>query len=285
MLPSSFRLVLVLLLASAAVAAPEWVSSAYAQDDDDDDDDDDPQPPVTSGGLFTKASFPVAELERPLTLIGGMFQIRAGLNVDISNENAFEAFRLDLLAAYGIRDWSEIQFGVDINAAKSSPDVDLLLAYEASIAYDLVNFRIGVDLIIGAAPLPDDTGMITGDKSNAFDIFFGFPFRYKPKPQIGIIALDKLMTIHTSSKPDLTVGLGLVFQAAPPVALILRADAIVTEFNFDKSIRIPATAAVQFSPNNKFDLGLEFTFFNLNTEDPLKPFDQRFLRLFGQLRL
>ena len=48
---------------------------------------------------------------------------------------------------------------------------------------------------------------------------------------------------------------------------------------------IPATARVQFSPNQKLDLGLEFTFLNMKPPEPQKFYDNRFLLLYGQFRL
>jgi hypothetical protein len=63
------------------------------------------------------------------------------------------------------------------------PQFTLNLGGEFAIAYDLVDFRL--------------TTHWTFDPEFLLDLSFGFPFRYKPKPNIAIIALDKIMTIHT----------------------------------------------------------------------------------------
>jgi hypothetical protein len=297
------RLGLVLSLALALGALPPLASTAVAQDDDDDDEDEgddesdgeeeedeeaEEQPPVTAGGMYTKKTYPVAELERPLTLTQGILQIRGGFDIDVSKDTAFETWRAKLNGAYGIKDHIELQAG--FNAVLVKPDgaaseMALELGIETAIAYDLVDFRALVILPFE----PDFT----------VDLALGFPFRYKPKPKVAIIALDKLMTIHTqsavtgedeegepieSSKPDLTVGVGIVYQAMPQLALLLRGEITIPRFDTD-TVTIPATAAVQFSPNNKFDLGGEFTLGNLKAKDPASPFDQRSLLLYLQLRV
>ncbi len=304
------RLGIIFFLASALTVLPNMTSVASAQDDDDDDDeygddddddygddddDDDAekeeQPPVTAGGMYTKKSYPIAELDRPLTLIGGMAEVRGGLDIDVSKDNAFEKWRGKVDGRYGLKDNLELQFGLnallagDIQEGGPENQFEIDLGVETAIAFDLVDFRAMVML-----PMKPDFTM---------DLAFGFPFRYKPKPKVAIIALDKLMTIHTqsavdgvdengdpveSAKPDLTIGVGLIYQAAPPLALILRGEVTIPRFNTD-NVAIPATAAVQFSPSNKVDIGGEFTFGNLKSEDPVKFYDQRSLLLFLQARM
>jgi hypothetical protein len=305
------RLILVAGVTGAALSSPWSVAPVWAQDDDEDDEDDEDfdeeedeeeeeeegeeQPAVTAGGLFTKKTWPQAELERNLTVLGGMTEGRAGIGIDISNEKAFELWFLDVIGRYGIKDWSEVQIGVealltgelDEMALGTFNQVRLDAFYEHAMYFNLVNFRVGAEMPINTDAEEDPF---------KFDIAFGFPFRYKPKPQVAIIALDKLMTIHTigGGKPDFTLGVGLVGQPAPPLAIILRAELVAAEFDFSDGLSVPATAAVQFSPNNKLDLGLEFTFLDLNGkggdedmdgEPDRSPFDNRFVLLYGQFRI
>jgi len=281
------RLALILGLVSVSTVLPTLQSSAWAQDDDDDDDDDDggggddddddgedaDQPPATAGGLFTKKNYPVAELERPLTVIGGMTEVRGGIDIDVGKDTAFEVWRAKLDGRYGVKDFLELQAGINwllTGEVASGSVFSLYAGFESAIAFDLVDFRAAIEL-----PL---------DPEFKFDMSFGFPFRYKPKPNVAIIALDKIMTIHTDgAKPDLTVGVGLVFQVAPPFAVLARGEITIPQFNTDVII-IPATVAFQFSPNNQFDLGGEFTLGNLKVSDPVKPWDQRSLLLYLQAR-
>jgi hypothetical protein len=331
-----WRLVLVLLLTPALVAAPAFMagSVAVAQDDEEEDEDSDdeddedsgdedsgddeseeeddfegeeeedeeeegePQPAVTAGGMFTKKSYPVAELERPLTVIQGMFEVRGGIDIDVSDETAFELFRLKLDGRYGLADHVELQAVIDFLI---SGDRALLLppapvegedevggvtlpvglfglGLEGALYYDMVHFRSIAALTLlpkAGAPEEDDFG---------FDLILGVPFRYRIKPQIAIIALDEIMTIHLAGgKPDLTVGVGGVFQVIPQVALTARAEIFVPAFN-TKFVTVPLTAAAQFSPNNQFDIGIEFTL-PVDVRNEETRFSKRSALLFVQTRL
>ncbi len=247
-----------------------------AGDDDDDDDDDDgadkDQPPVTAGGLYTKKTWPIREIDRTLTLIKGMGEVRGGLDIDVSDKQAFEFWKFRADARYGVKDNFELQFGGTFQLAGTFADAaakaangasSLELGFESAIAYDLVDFRF--------------TTIWTVDPDFAFDMALGFPFIYRPKPNIAVVALDKIMTIHTksattgvddmgnptsSSKPDLTVGVGIIFQAVEQLAILAHGE--ITAPRFDTSnVVIPVSVNIQFSPNNKMDLGGEFTLGNL----------------------
>jgi hypothetical protein len=92
---------------------------------------------------------------------------------------------------------------------------------------------------------------------------------------------------------------GIVVQPAPIVALILKASLVIPDFNFKtENVAIPASGAIQLSPNNKLDAGMEFRFPNLKPPPvdpdgptgPLEPvtpefYDDRFLLFFVRLRV
>jgi len=310
------RLGLVLSLSVAAVAYP---ITAWADDDDEEEDDDDgggddddggdddeeeeeeeeDQPPVTAGGLFTKETYPQAELERPLTITRKMTELRLGIDIDVSSGSAFKNFGIAFDARHGLEDNVELQAGLrsDLNHFNS---FSFYAAFEGSIVYDLVDFRGGIVI-----PYTKTTDMTTGDTTSntAFDIEFGFPFRYAPKPQVAVIALDTFMTINTSgekytvmsgeetielnsSTPDLTPSIGVIVQPMPMLALILKAKLIIADFNTDAdNFKIPVSLNVQFSPKNLLDIGGEFSFPNLKPPEPAKFTDSRFLLLYGQIRI
>lgn len=326
-----WRLVLVLALTPALVAAPALMagSVAVAQDDEDEDDEDeddededdeeeddeseeeddfedeeedeeeeegDPQPPVTAGGMFTKKSYPVAELERPLTVIQGMFEVRGGIDIDVSDETAFELFRLKLDGRFGVADHVELQAIIDFlisgdralllpslvdgeDVGGVTTPVSLFgLGFEGALYYDLVHFRsIAALTTLPKAENPQESDF-------GFDLILGVPFRYRIKPQIAIVALDEIMTIHLAGgKPDLTVGVGGVFQVIPQVALTARAEVFVPAFN-TKFVTVPLTAAAQFSPNNQIDIGIEFTL-PVDVRNEETRFSKRSALLFVQTRL
>lgn len=292
------RLGVVLGLSSGIAAFPV---SAIAQDDDEeeadegddedeeeeDEEEEEDQPPVTAGGLFTKETYPQAEIERPLTITKGMTELRAGIDVDVSAKTAFENWGVGVDARYGFEDNVEgqLHFRSDVNNFDS---LDFSAAVEASIVYDLVDFRLGV-----AVPVTKTTDMATGESTTDtnFDFEVGFPFRYAPKPQVAIIALDTFMTINTDSKPDLTPSVGIIVQPVPMLAIKLHGKIVIVDFDTEaENFRIPVSANIQFSPKNLIDIGGEFTFPNLKpAEDPVTMetpnfYDQRMLLLYGQLR-
>lgn len=282
------RLALLLALGAAITASPILGGLAFAQDEwgedpfaEEADEEDDEQPPVTAGGLFTKKTWPLAELDRPLTLVKGMLEVRGGVDIDMSADTAFETWALVVDGRYGLQDNLELQGGLAAEFITEEGDDNAMALYaglEAAIVYDLVDFRA-----LALVPLAPESTL---------DIAIGLPFRYKPKPNVGIIALDKIITIHTesalvdgeeSSKPDLTIGVGIIYQVTNQFAALLRGELIIPRFNTEKGNRsLPATAAFQYTPNNKIDFGGEFTFGNVEADEP---FDERSLLLYVQVRL
>lgn len=316
------RLLFSTVLLCAVASGPLFVAPtvAFADDDegdeDDDDDDDEgdgdgdeegdegdeeedgePQPPVTAGGLYTKKTYPVAELARTLTVIGGMTEVRAGIDADVSDKTAFETWRLKVDARYGLQDNVEFQAGIDVQLAGDAPvasttptvvppSFSVYAGMEAGLYFDVVDFRALI-----AVPITTTLDATTLEESSELgvDIIVGFPVRYKIKDKFAITALDELMTIHLAGgKPDLTVGVGGIFQALPPLAIIVRAEVTAPEFDTTELIT-PATAAIQFSPTNSVDIGGEFTFLDFTppesaNDDGPGPFDRRSLLLFIQAR-
>jgi len=292
------------LVVSLALTVP-LSSSVWAQDDDEEEDedegdedegdeeeeDDEEQPPVTAGGLFTKETYPSSEIERPLTITKGMVEVRAGIDVDVSAETAFEKWGLGFNGRYGIEDNVEVQADLrsDLNQFSS---FRFGAALEAAIVYDLVDFRLGI-----AIPYLKDP--VTDEGTTGFDFEVGFPFRYAPKPQVAIIALDTFMTINTSGegdakKPDLTPSVGIIVQPVPVLAIKLHGKVIIKDFNTEAdNFQIPVSANIQFSPKNLIDIGGEFTFPNLKPADPDADgpleapnfYDSRMLLLYLQIRI
>jgi hypothetical protein len=293
-------------------------------DDEDDDDDDEEgaeedadQPPVTAGGLYTRDTWPVMENLRPMTLNRGMVEVRAGFNMDLSALDAFETWRVPIDAKIGLRDHVELQTGIDFLLVTTQtkqdafeqfgsllPPLDAFvinLGLESALYYDLVDFRLALDMPINPgvpgneAPDCDTVDEtvpcgLTPPVPFTIDIVVGFPFRWAPKKQFAIIGLDKLFTVHTidGSKPDLTAQFGFVINPLDILAVFVRAEFIVPEFNTN-FLLIPASATVQFSPNNRFDIGLQFGFNNIkptaaDEAADVGPFDRRFLLLFAQAR-
>ncbi|HVV83600.1 MAG TPA: hypothetical protein VHE35_11030 [Kofleriaceae bacterium] len=243
------------------------------QGDDEDDQEDEDQPPITAGGLYTLQTYPQGEIQRPLTMTMGITQLRAGVGFDISNKTAFDTFGGSLDARYGVQDHVEVDAG--FKGISNFKTISAYAAFEGALVYDLIDFRAGLQL--------DHT---SGDTE--FGVTVGFPFRYAVKPQLAITALETAFQVQFDSKPDATPSIGVVIQPAPIFAVKVSAAVRVKDFDFSNaaSLSIPATADLQLSPNNKLDVGLDFTFNNLKPADSsVKFYDDRFLLFFGQIRL
>lgn len=295
------------------------------EDDDDEEgeggDEEEEQPPATAGGLYTKKNYPIGENLRPLTLTKGMVELRAGFNMDLNAEHAFETWRLPLEAKFGLADHFELQGGVDALLIKNQDDKDLYLergepvlpsfddfvfwlGVEGALYYNVVDFRVALEVPInvdadGGDPEPGEFGDGLDPPSVAdIAIAVGVPFRIVPRKQFAIFALDKIFTVHTlsGSKPDLNATIGVAIMPVDIVTIALRGEFLVPEFNTN-FLLIPASATVQFSPNNQFDLGLEFTVASLKLtktdealneddieENDVNAFSRRFLQLFVQAR-
>ena len=148
-----------------------------------------------------------------------------------------------------------------------------------------------------------------------FSIDVGLPFRYAFRPEIAIIALYTLMSIDFNSinldylsivpadnpmpgeakftfikkgngaKPDLKPSLGIATNPVPPLSIVIYAQLRIPDFDTTAgAFQIPVTGRLEFSPNQKFDVGLEFTLLNVKPPAGQSPIDNRFLSLFFQSR-
>jgi len=300
------RLSLALALGAGAALYPVLdVSPAWADEDDEDEDEDDEdgekkddeegeeeeeeeeedpdQPKLTAGGLYVLETYPQGEIQRPLTMTQGIQELRGGIGFDISNKTAFETFGLSFDYRLGYQDNVELQAG--FKGINNFKDLSGYVAFEGSIVYDLVDFRTGLSFSsVNVPPIPPAT---ESSRSTNFGIPIGFPFRYAPKEQVAVTALETAFEIQFDGKPDATPSIGIVVQPAPIVAILVKATVRVADFDFSdtSSLSIPATIAIQLSPTNKIDAGMDFTFNNLKPPEPAKFYDSRFLLFFGQLRL
>lgn len=152
-----------------------------------------------------------------------------------------------------------------------------------------------------------------------FSIDIGLPFRYSIRPEVAVVALQTLMSIdfngvnndHTisslltlmdqstgmsiattintparnSAKPDLKPSLGLTTNPIPQLNVLVFAQLRIPDFDTQAgAFQVPVTGRVEASPNQKFDIGLEFTLINVIPPSGQSPIDNRFLSLFMQAR-
>src|SRR4051812_31541974 len=157
-----------------------------------------------------------------------------------------------------------------------------------------------------------------------FSIDIGLPFRYAIKPEIAIVALQTLMSIDFNStkkdhvistpfnymvddpanpgmqktvtvtrnvpagnggKPDLKPSIGISTNPVPPLSIIIYAQLRIPDFDTSAgAFQVPVTGRIEFSPNQKFDIGLEFTLLNVKPPEGQSAIDNRFIALFAQSR-
>ena len=144
-----------------------------------------------------------------------------------------------------------------------------------------------------------------------FSLDLGFPFRYAIKPEIAIVALQTLMsidfnsikqgykifktddmgavsvsTVRNGAKPDLNPSLGIATNPIPPLSVVIFAQLRIPDFDTSAgAFQVPVTGRVEFSPNQKFDIGLEFTLLNVKPPEGQSPIDNRYISLFLQTRV
>jgi len=298
---------------------------------DEEDEDAKDQPKVTAGGLFTLKSYPIREIERPLTMTEGIAQIRLSTGTDLSAKGAFESFGLSGEAIYGLKDNFSLIGGV--TNAYNFKQFGFYAGFEAALAYDVLDVRLaanlhrfaiprycGTDMDAPATCSPDSAALPSGNYDaggTQFSIDLGFPFRYAIKPEIAIVALQTLMSIdfngsergdptkrmmdapaycsspgadtmnciENGAKPDLNPSVGIATNPVPPLSVVVFAQLRIPDFDTSAgNFRVPVTGRVEFSPNQKFDVGLEFTLLNVKPPEGQSPIDNRFLALFMQSR-
>ncbi|MGE5184964.1 MAG: hypothetical protein ACM31C_23005 [Acidobacteriota bacterium] len=348
--------------------------------DDSDSDSDKDQPPVTAGGLYTINTYPVRELERPLTITKGVTQLRLGLGTDLSAKGAFDSVGASIEGVYGLKDNFELIGG--LTSAYNFNQFNFYAGFEGSLVYDVVDIRLAANVHRNAVPAvnanPDDVnselvpgygnfcnppttpgeqitpshGMCGNPMASIdplptgkyiaggtqFSLDLGFPFRYSFTPEVAIVALQTLISIDfngvgtalscsnpakydtchydhieidqlqcdptmdptcnamtmtknvavprgNSAKPDLDPSIGLATNPIPALSIVAFAQLRVPDFDTAAgAFQIPVTLRGEFSPNRKFDIGLEFTLLNVKPPDPQSPLDNRFLSTYMQAR-
>jgi hypothetical protein len=169
---------------------------------------------------------------------------------------------------------------------------------------------------------PDDAALPSGNYDaggTQFSLDIGFPFRYAIKPEIAIVALHTLMSIdfngavrgdpdmrdkamypaencsvagadamncvENGAKPDLNPSIGVTTSPIPALNLVVFGQLRIPDFDTSAgNFKVPVTGRVQYTPNHKFDVGLEFTLLNVKPPEGQSPIDNRFLALFIQSR-
>jgi hypothetical protein len=91
--------------------------------------------------------------------------------------------------------------------------------------------------------------------------------------------------IENGAKPDFNPSVGIATNPVPPLSVVIFAQLRIPDFDPTAgNLQVPVTGRVEFSPSQKFDVGLEFVLLNVKPPEPQTPIDNRFLSLFMQAR-
>jgi hypothetical protein len=161
-------------------------------------------------------------------------------------------------------------------------------------------------------PVPSGNYQAGGMK---FSLDLGFPFRYALKPEIALVALQTLISIDFNQArdrarldamgqpvlgpdglpvkglengvvPDFNPSVGIAANPIPELSVVAFGQLRIPDFDTDAgSFQVPVTARVEFSPSQKYDIGLEFTLLNVMPPGDQSPFANRFISLFVQSRI
>jgi hypothetical protein len=94
-------------------------------------------------------------------------------------------------------------------------------------------------------------------------------------------------TVHANgAKPDLNPSIGIATNPIPQLSVVAFAQLRIPDFDTAAgSFQVPVTARIEVSPNQKFDIGLEFVLLNVKPPEGQSPIDNRFVSLFVQSRI
>jgi len=106
-----------------------------------------------------------------------------------------------------------------------------------------------------------------------------------PNSDMTDVLADTSNCIENGAKPDLNPSIGIATNPIPPLSIVVFAQLRIPDFDTSAgNFQIPVTGRVEFSPSQKFDVGLEFTLLNIKPPDPQTAIDNRFLSAFVQAR-
>ncbi|HEY6035181.1 MAG TPA: hypothetical protein VIV58_12995 [Kofleriaceae bacterium] len=210
-------------------------------DDDDDQGDGSDQPPVTAGGLYTLQTYPLSEIERPLTITKGITQLRLGIGTDISAKGAFGSVGVNLEGEYGVYDNFMLIGG--LTDSYNFKQYDAYFGFEGAIVYDLLDFRMDLNVHRNAAanlqnfcsPLTagDPHGELFDNMDpSTIDMSGGAPASNTcQNKDATLVTLPDGTYARGGTKVSIDIGFPLRYAFKPQVALVLGQSILSIDFN------------------------------------------------------
>jgi hypothetical protein len=99
------------------------------------------------------------------------------------------------------------------------------------------------------------------------------------------VTIVENVPVGNKATPDLKPSIGIATNPVPPLSVVIFAQLRIPDFDTEAgAFQVPVTGRLEFSPNQKLDIGLEFTLLNVKPPEGQSPIDNRFIALFAQSR-
>jgi hypothetical protein len=219
-------------------------------------------------GPFTKESYPEEYVNRPLTLVAGMVEGRAGVAYTkltftdpmSGMSTSFDATGLRVEAGYGITDQIEAGLSTGLGIDPDFEWSESLGLYAMYLALDQEKLDVAARV---------DVPLSFVDGTDTFSSFqLGAPLRYMVMPQLALYAGHGLLNIGTSdpSFVDLDLHIGAAYQVMPKLAVRLDTQPASIAISGDGNETatygdvIPVSLMGLYAVSNKIDAVLQLGF-------------------------
>lgn len=241
---------------------------------------------------YTKDTYPIEELKRPLTLPAGMIEVSVPLTIELSKDVAFKAYQLGVGAMYGVDDKLSVGFSTGgLTLCTESPNnCKALNDFSLEGRYSLLSQK-GLDAALQASLGfgsfdPSVMGLAVGVDLRA--VQGQFALRAGPKLGFTFVGRDKTLYRET-----LVIPLEGDFEVSHNLLLGLYVD---IRFTFDPpdpygigdTLMVPIGVGAVYAVSNKLDIFGSFFFSNLRGKDAFgdaAPLDGRTLTIGARFRL
>ena len=217
---------------------------------------------------FTKGSWPLAIVERPILIPQGMLEIRGDtLRMNLSDGSAGDPIQLAPDFYYGI--------GKNLNIGIVHRDSGICLAGDACAkSYN----DVGIDALLGfmnrgtlllafrgGIRIPSFDNLVSGLNAGLVTQLGAGKIRidFSPTLYLGVIGRSADNPGDAALKETISAPLHVWYQAQPQTAVFLRTGLEGPLSGFGDSFQVPIGLGAMFSVNNRLDVGGELVFSNL----------------------
>ncbi len=236
---------------------------------------------VEASATLTKANWPLALVDRPITLVKGLLQVRGDINVNLTKEFEGKPFAIAPDIYYGISDVLNVGLihgtglclaGTDGGCAKVYNDVGV----DAVYALTLKQFQAGVHLglLVGnfdPVTMVAQVGVHLQYTIKKINLYFN------PKFFIGLNERD------AGNKERIDAPAQIDYQVTPKLAASLLFGIAGPTEGFADSFSVPIGVQALFGMSTKLDVGGAFVFGNLAGKNNTA--DVRALNIFVNFRM